>query len=232
MRGREFKNNSPRISLFLFGGGYRAMLFHLGALQRLNDFALLRKLSLISSVSGGSIVAGTLAAKWHSLDFDSNGIATKFDKQIAEPICKLASSNLESPWRIAAMSLRNSVTNPAPSRYQELVGKALLANLPKQPEFVFKATNLQTGGVWRFSRNCVGDRFVGEIAEPRLRLATAIAASTCLPPQLPVVLKPASIGHWTVPGADQFNTPQFRNRIVLCDGSVSWEPDFTPSSAN
>src|SRR5262249_42221772 len=89
-----------------------------------------------------------------------------------------------------------------------------------------------TGGMWSFSRNRIGDRFVGEIADPHLELATAIAASACLPPQLPVVLNPAPIGNWTVASADRFKTHEFRNRIVLCDGSASWQPDFVPASAD
>ncbi len=43
------------IGLALSGGGYRAMVFHVGALIRLNEVALLRKVKRISSVSGGSI---------------------------------------------------------------------------------------------------------------------------------------------------------------------------------
>jgi hypothetical protein len=42
---------SERIALCLSGGGYRAMLFHLGALWRLNEVGYLPKLSRISSVS-------------------------------------------------------------------------------------------------------------------------------------------------------------------------------------
>ena len=45
---------TPGVALCLSGGGYRAMLFHLGALWRLNDAGLLRGLVRISSVSGGS----------------------------------------------------------------------------------------------------------------------------------------------------------------------------------
>ena len=40
------------IALCLSGGGYRAMLFHLGALWRLNEFGYLPKLARISSVFG------------------------------------------------------------------------------------------------------------------------------------------------------------------------------------
>jgi NTE family protein len=50
----------PGIALCLSGGGYRTVLFHLGALWRLNESAYLPKFARISSVSGGSITAGVL----------------------------------------------------------------------------------------------------------------------------------------------------------------------------
>ncbi|MGR9556489.1 hypothetical protein ACU8MG_25455 (plasmid) [Rhizobium leguminosarum] len=40
------------------------MLFHAGALMRLNELGLLSKVKRISSVSGGSIAAGHLSAVW------------------------------------------------------------------------------------------------------------------------------------------------------------------------
>jgi NTE family protein len=52
--------------LCLSGGGYRAMLFHLGGILRLNEAGLLSRLSRISSVSGGSITAATLGTRWAS----------------------------------------------------------------------------------------------------------------------------------------------------------------------
>src|SRR6185312_7094089 len=44
-------------ALCLSGGGFRATLFHLGALRRLNETGVLAKLDTITSVSGGSIMA-------------------------------------------------------------------------------------------------------------------------------------------------------------------------------
>ena len=44
-------------ALCLSGGGFRATLFHLGALRRLNETGVLAKLDTVSSVSGGSIMA-------------------------------------------------------------------------------------------------------------------------------------------------------------------------------
>jgi NTE family protein len=57
-------------ALCLSGGGYRAMLFHLGALWRLYELGLLRTIKRISSVSGGSITAGVLGLNWSKLSFD------------------------------------------------------------------------------------------------------------------------------------------------------------------
>jgi NTE family protein len=42
----------PGIALALSGGGFRAMLFHAGALMRLNELGVLSRVARISSVSG------------------------------------------------------------------------------------------------------------------------------------------------------------------------------------
>ena len=48
----------PRgLALCLSGGGFRALLFHLGALRRLNELGILPKVDTFSATSGGSILA-------------------------------------------------------------------------------------------------------------------------------------------------------------------------------
>src|SRR5438552_9163421 len=42
------------VGLCLSGGGFRATLFHLGALRRLNELGVISKPDTISSVSGGA----------------------------------------------------------------------------------------------------------------------------------------------------------------------------------
>lgn len=63
----------PRdIGLALSGGGSRAIAFHLGCLRALNDLDLLTRLQVLSSVSGGSILAGMYAYTSDSFqEFDS-----------------------------------------------------------------------------------------------------------------------------------------------------------------
>jgi len=49
------------IALALSGGGSRAIAFHLGCLRALNERGVLQKVSVISAVSGGSVIAGMYA---------------------------------------------------------------------------------------------------------------------------------------------------------------------------
>src|SRR5829696_6804683 len=83
------------IALCLSGGGYRAMLFHLGALWRLNDAGYLPKLDWVSSVSGGSITAGVLGAAWSKLDFNEAGVGEGFHREVVIPIRRLAGKTID-----------------------------------------------------------------------------------------------------------------------------------------
>src|SRR3989475_12571395 len=78
------------VALCLSGGGYRAMLFHLGALWRINELGLLPRLSLSSRVSVGSIVAGLLGLKWQPFRFDSATLCVAVEADTAAPVAVLA----------------------------------------------------------------------------------------------------------------------------------------------
>jgi predicted acylesterase/phospholipase RssA len=54
----------PRLGLALSGGGLRATLYHLGVVRFLRDAGLLREVTHIVSVSGGSILGAHLALNW------------------------------------------------------------------------------------------------------------------------------------------------------------------------
>jgi predicted acylesterase/phospholipase RssA len=49
----------PRLGLALSGGGLRATLYHLGVVRFLRDAGLLRDVTHMVSVSGGSILGPT-----------------------------------------------------------------------------------------------------------------------------------------------------------------------------
>lgn len=56
-RKEEPANRGPRIGLALSGGGFRASIFHLGVIRRLEELGIMPHVNVISSVSGGSIIA-------------------------------------------------------------------------------------------------------------------------------------------------------------------------------
>src|SRR5436305_591064 len=83
------------IGLALSGGGYRAMLFNLGSVWRLNELGWLRRLDIITSVSGGSILNGVLATRWANLQWNPAGVATNFSQLIGDPVRAMAGTTLD-----------------------------------------------------------------------------------------------------------------------------------------
>ena len=212
------------IALCLSGGGYRAMLFHLGTLWRLNELQYLTKLNRVSSVSGGSITNGVLAMNWKNLGFDSNGFASNFDQQVTQPVRHMASQSIDISSVLGGIF--GGVSKQVADHYNKyLYNHAKLADLPDDqhgPRFVFNATSMQTGVLWRFSRPYMGDYKVGLVKNPDIELATAVAASSAFPPVLsPCVLHldPNSFDN-TINPPPEITSPDFRKQIVLCDGGV------------
>jgi hypothetical protein len=86
-----------KIMLALSGGGHRAMLFHAGAILRVNELGLLPQIAEISSVSGGSITAALLAARWRQLQFNERGVATNLESILLPPLLGLAGETIDRP---------------------------------------------------------------------------------------------------------------------------------------
>jgi NTE family protein len=171
------------LALCLSGGGYRAMLFHLGVLWRLNEAGVLPKLDRVSSVSGGSITAGVLALHWEQLEVDDTGRANAFGSKIVDEIRRFASVTVDVGAVLTGVALPFvSVSERAYRR--ELFGKSILQDLPDKPTFVFNATNLESGVLFRFSKPYLADYRVGRVMDPDLPMAVAVAASSAFPPIL------------------------------------------------
>ena len=222
IRGEAEREPEPGIALCLSGGGYRAMMFHLGVLWRLNEAAMLATLARVSSVSGGSITAGVLAMNWAQLAFDEAGIARKFDSRVVEPIRAMAGTNVDTASVLVGAGLPfTSVSDRVVKAYRKhLFAKRTLQDLPDRPRFVINATNLESGVLMRFSKPYLADYRVGRINQPDLPLAVAVAASSAFPP----VLSPCTVDleheDWITEEGNDLTGPEFRNEIRLSDGGV------------
>ncbi|MDP3000802.1 MAG: patatin-like phospholipase family protein [Bryobacterales bacterium] len=214
---------APGCALAVSGGGFRATLFHLGSLWRLNQLGFLPKLDRISSISGGSITAGYLAIKWNKLQFGASGYAPNFALEVVDPLRAFCSNNIDLiaigesallPWKKASDIVEAAYRD-------KLFGDANLQQLPESPRFVINATNFATGVSFRFSKPYAGDYRIGLIRNPKFRISQAVAASSAFPPVLsPVILEVDPESFEKTEGADLYDDAGFRKRLVLSDGGV------------
>ncbi len=212
------------IALCLSGGGYRAMLFHVGAIIRLNEMALLRKLSRVSSVSGGSITAGVLGLNWNRLDFDADGRATNLDDRFVAPLRKMAGETIDRGSILGGVFLPGSVSDRVVAHYRDvLFGNATLQDLPADsqgPRFVINATSVQSGALVRMSRPYLADYRVGVIRKPRVLLAQAVAASSAFPPFLSPTEIDVDPSDFERDESCDLQREPFTDTMVLTDGGV------------
>jgi NTE family protein len=211
----------PGIGVCLSGGGYRAMVFHLGALWRLYEAGLLSTVDRISSVSGGSITAAVLGLKWNKLSFDSSRLESDFVPEVVRPIRALASETIDAEAIVLGVVLPGRVSDRVEAAYaQHLFGSATLQDLPDAPRFVINATNVQSGALWRFSKPFMRDYRVGEVKRPTVPLARAVAASSAFPPVLSPVEMRVDPHSFTPNSGVDLQRPPFTTKVILSDGGV------------
>lgn len=189
------------VALSLSGGGYRAMLFHVGTLQRLNDSGLLPHISVVSSVSGGSVTAAYLAYRWNDLKFDNSERAINFEEVVEAPLRRLAQKTLDIPSVIRGLFPFSSSSNEQVKEFDlQLFHGALVTDIAPggssgdtkrpRPLFILNATNLQTGELWQFRSSAIGGPITNWTAPGKVRLSEAVAASSGFPPFLsPLILE-------------------------------------------
>jgi NTE family protein len=209
------------IALCLSGGGYRAMLFHVGAIWRLNELGYLTKLDRVSSVSGGSITAAVLGMNWAQLQFAASGVAGNLGPQLVEPVRSLAGKTIDEGSIVEGILTPGSISDKVVAAYRKhLFGRSTLQDLPDRPRFVINATNVQTGGLWRFSKPYMADYKVGMIRNPEEELAVAVAGSSAFPPVLSPLRLELDAERFDPQVKGELHQPPFTTDVVLTDGGV------------
>ncbi|SOC52421.1 patatin-like phospholipase family protein [Ornithinimicrobium cerasi] len=229
-------------ALCLSGGGFRAALFHLGAVRRLDELGILGRLRTISAVSGGSVVANLLAHPdlvWP----DPLGAPARvggIEELVAEPLRLLTGRNVRTPAMLARLRPhawgRPDVTSRVLADELERTvpwwGTDLREHRRGGPVILTGATETGYGVSWVFAdarsvapRGRVGDHRLGYAAPPPgLRIVDAVAASCAHPPWFaPFSLDGRTLGlTGGVPDLDE--APEVRasilRRVELADGGL------------
>jgi len=197
------------------------MLFHLGAIWRLNELGQLPRLDRVSSVSGGSILAAVLGLAWPELDFDPSGVGRAFEPAVVNPVRKFAGQTIDSSSILRGLFTPASISGRVTAAFRKgLYGSKTLQDLPERPRFIINATNVQSRALWCFSREYAWDYRVGKVNHPKIELAVAVAASSAFPPFLsPVKLKFTESEYTPNTGADLQRAP-YTTEVFLTDGGV------------
>jgi len=152
-----------RFGLALSGGGFRAVLYHLGLVRFLRDAGILSRVSHISAVSGGSIIAAHLALNWDRYTGSSNEFEAAASELLA--FVRLDVRNrvirrfplsllLRWPrWLLGQSNRKLTRTGLLEYHYEKyLYGDTSLFELPQRPALHILATNLNEGCLCSFNR--------------------------------------------------------------------------------
>lgn len=194
-------NDEKKIGLALSGGGYRAAAYHIGALRALQKLGLLDKVDVISSVSGGSIIAASYAL--HDGDYES------FEKTFTAKMCKgvlhLALINLIVvlglvglvTWFVGSLGLLVSLIVLWFLWYRALPVSSLISwqydwlffhgkklkDMKRHPVVTINATDYPTVSQFTFSGERMYDYYYGKGAfyHEHFPVSKAVMASSCVP---------------------------------------------------
>lgn len=194
------------IALALSGGGSRAIAFHLGCLRALHDRGVLDQVSVVSAVSGGSVLAGMYAYSDESFDEFDYRVTHALSKGLHRAILK----ELFSPQLFARVLVTNSISRPIavlarlagrkpPFRRWASRSDALEAALRRELfndrklidvarpslDIVLNACELRTGTAFRFGNRRSGSWRTGEVKDNDITVAHAVACSAAYPMLLP-----------------------------------------------
>jgi NTE family protein len=214
-----------KIGLGLSGGGFRATLYNLGSLIRLNEMGVLSRLSRITSVSGGSITSAVLAKYWNNLNFE-HGVATNFEKEITQRIWEFCSDDFDVKTVFSGLfSFKHSISDKVALKYDKRLFKGTtLGDLKENrnaPQFLFYGTSLQTRSAVRMVDGLFYDWRIGAVEIDDWTLGRIVGISSAFPPVLAPVKIEMGYRDWEEGEYAKFFTDiHYKKRLLLADGGV------------
>jgi len=205
------------------------MAFHLGCLRALHDLGLLRRVRVMSTISGGSVIGAYFAYTPH-LSFEQfdeavcallgSGLQTRIAIEVLRP-----SRILHSAAAIVALAFLHKSNQDGDTGYKWSRTDALHTVLQRQlfgqlrmsaprrsdMDIVIGACELRRGTAFRFGNTRAGDWRHGELITWDVEVGFAAAASAAYPLLLPALDRVWRFRH---KGTEQ------HHRVLLTDGGV------------
>ena len=212
------------LCLALSGGGFRATLFHLGSIRRLNELALLGSFQSISSVSGGSIMSLCLADAMIQIPPDTGKPLRNFD-EIANKVREITSFSLRRTVvlkKVIPWNWFRGLAELIAHEFAERITKSSVADLPGYPRFIFCATDMAFGTDWIYEKTRAGSYQAGykRTGLNSITLAHAAAASGCFPPFFRPMDSGVKADELEPPRDEGKDADACRKKIRLTDGGV------------
>jgi NTE family protein len=180
--GEKNSAQSKSYALVLSGGGVRATAFHFGVLLWLAASHRLDRVTVLSSVSGGSLAAGLVftraGLRWpSSAEFDAIFPALAEALTVRSLQGAATRRTLLRPWKL--FGSRGNVLANALETEWGIHGS--MKSLPKSPKWLISATCYETGRNWRLSQTHIGDWKFGHNYIQDVPISMAMAASAAIP---------------------------------------------------
>lgn len=213
-----------QIGLALSGGGVRATAFHFGMLARIAEDDLLESVSIISSVSGGTLAAGLIFqandGDWPTSHQYKSQIMPELRRTLTTSTLQWSAAwrSMVLPWRL--LRGRAHVLAQVLKSQWRITGS--LQQLPESPRWIINATCFESGKNWRFSKLRMGDYITNYVVNPDFPIADAMAASAAVPGLIgPLKLRTAEHDWHAYQGNGQLEPVlPTESRFDLWDGGV------------
>lgn len=191
-------SHPPKIGLALSGGGFRATAFGLGCLRALHDRDLLQHVSVVSGISGGSLLAAMWAYGPERFDEFDNNVTALLARGIQMELARRAFAPMTVSRNALSLTRSIAARRPRPhTRTDSLVsalsvhdfGAKLITDVTHPGlSTVISATDMTTSNAVRFGNAVSSCAPHGRITNP-VTVAEAVAASAAFPILLPPITR-------------------------------------------
>lgn len=226
------------IAVSLSGGGYRATTFHLGALsylnhQRFKEKSILKEVKIISTISGGTFTGAMYALRLAQGKTFDDCFQDLYELLRNDDLVELALHKLSKPRSWANPHKSKDMINAFSEVYNEVFFEGATfdtlynGSSSHLTDVVFGSSEFTYGIQFRFQEEKGNGKFgngylnIPHEASRNIRIADAVAASSCFPGGFEPMIMPVDFGNGPDSELDNAWTSQKGyQKTAIMDGGI------------